>query len=68
MLIVFAATKGFLDKLDLESIGPFERLLLGNVAPGLLNTIKVEKAISEATSEALTTYIKAMLLERTNLL
>ena len=68
VLIVFAATKGFLDKLDLESIGPFERLLLGNVAPGLLNTIKVEKAISEATSEALTTYIKAMLLERTNLL
>jgi len=61
VLVVFAATKGFLDKLDLEHIGPFEGKLLQTVAPGLLNTIKVEKNITEATSAALTKTIETVL-------
>jgi proton translocating ATP synthase F1 alpha subunit len=61
VLVVFAATKGFLDKLDLEHIGPFEGKLLQTVAPALLQTIKVEKNITEATSAALTKTIETVL-------
>jgi len=56
VLIIFAATKGYLDKIKISAISDFEQGLLKEVDPGLLKTIKEEKVISDSTQQKLTAF------------
>jgi len=56
VVIIFAATKGYLDKIKTSAISDFEQGLLKEVDPGLLKTIKEEKAISDSTQQKLTAF------------
>jgi len=53
VLVIFAATKGYLDKIKVSDIGAYEEGLLKTVDAGLLSTIKTEKAISASTEASL---------------
>lgn len=54
VVVVFAATKGYLDKVKIADVGRFEVGLLEEVDKSLLATIKKEGQISPATEAALT--------------
>jgi proton translocating ATP synthase F1 alpha subunit len=53
VVVIFAATKGYLDKLEVTDIAQYEVELLKAVDSGLLTTIKTEKAVSDSTQAAL---------------
>ena len=53
VVVIYAATKGYLDKLALNQISAFEEGLLKEVSPALLETIKKEGSISESTDAKL---------------
>ena len=53
VVVIYAATKGYLDKLALNQISAFEEGLLKEVSPALLETIKKEGNISESTDAKL---------------
>ncbi len=58
---VFAGTQGYLDKLPLNAVGRFEKKLLDEVrikAPGILETIRTEKAISDETRKKLASFLE----------
>jgi proton translocating ATP synthase F1 alpha subunit len=59
VLIVFAATKGYLDKVNIPDIGAFEVGLLKEVDLALLKTIEEEKALSETTQQKLASFCAA---------
>jgi len=59
VLIVFAATKGYLDKINIPDIGAFEAGLLKEVDLDLLKTIEEEKALSESTLQKLASFCAA---------
>jgi proton translocating ATP synthase F1 alpha subunit len=48
VVIVYAATKGYLDKMNVSDIIPFEKALLKMIDQNILDTIKTEKYISES--------------------
>lgn len=47
VVIVYAATKGYLDKMNVSDILAFEKALLKEIDPEILASIKQEKSISE---------------------
>jgi F0F1-type ATP synthase alpha subunit len=47
VVIVYAATKGYLDKMNVSDIAKFEESLLKEISPEILKTIREEKSISE---------------------
>jgi len=53
VVVIFAATKGYLDKLKISEILPFEAGLLKEVDPKLFQIIKDEKVISKSTEASL---------------
>ena len=53
VVVIYAATKGYLDKVNIPDIGAFEEGLLQQVSPALLATIRDEKVISESTDAKL---------------
>jgi proton translocating ATP synthase F1 alpha subunit len=53
VVVIYAATKGYLDKIAIPNIGAFEVGLLKEVSPALLETIRTEKAISDSTDAKL---------------
>jgi proton translocating ATP synthase F1 alpha subunit len=53
VVVIFAATKGYLDKVKVSDILDFEAGLLKEVDSNLLKTIKTEKAISDKTEASL---------------
>ena len=57
VVVVFAATKGYLDKVKIADISAFEISLLREVDPAILSTIKDERAISPATQGKLTSFL-----------
>jgi proton translocating ATP synthase F1 alpha subunit len=57
VVVVFAATKGYLDKVKISDISAFEISLLREVDPAILSTIKDEKAISPATQGKLSSFL-----------
>ena len=57
VVVIFAATKGYLDKIKVSDISAFEAGLLKEVDTKLLETIKQEKAISPALQKELTTFL-----------
>ena len=47
VIIVYAATKGYLDKLNVSDIAAYETALQQEIDPALLNTIRDQKQISD---------------------
>jgi proton translocating ATP synthase F1 alpha subunit len=47
VVVVYAATKGYLDKMNVSDIAKFEEALLKEIDPNILKTIREEKKISE---------------------
>ena len=68
VVVIYAATKGYLDKVAITDIGAFEEGLLKEVSPALLETIKKEASISESTDaklkELCTGYTEGFLASR----
>ena len=61
VLIIFAATNGYLDDLPVELCRKFEDELyrfVDNAHPGVLNQIREKKAIDDATKAELTKVMK----------
>ena len=56
VVVVYAATKGFLDKLNVSEIGKFEEKLLKEIEPQILNDIKEKKVISDELNQKLKTF------------
>jgi F-type H+-transporting ATPase subunit alpha len=66
VVVIFAGTQGYLDKLKVSEVGPFERGLLNymrNDGKAVLEAIRTEKALSDAIKadlkKALDTYAKS---------
>jgi proton translocating ATP synthase F1 alpha subunit len=57
VLVIFAATKGYLDKIAISDILPFEAALLKEVDPNLLNVIRDERVISPTTQAKLVQFM-----------
>jgi len=49
VVVIYAATKGYLDSLKISQIASYEEGLLKSVDPALLQTIKTEGVLSEQT-------------------
>ncbi len=57
---IFAGTRGFLDRVGVEDVGRFESMMLGELRarrPELLDAIRSEREISEATEKGLTEFL-----------
>jgi proton translocating ATP synthase F1 alpha subunit len=57
VVLLYAATKGYLDKLEIKDIASFQENLIKNVDPSILEVIKNEKVISEATDKKLAEFL-----------
>ncbi len=57
VVVIFAATKGYLDKISIQDILPFEAALLKEIDPTLFTTIRDEKVISPATQAKLVQFM-----------
>jgi proton translocating ATP synthase F1 alpha subunit len=57
VVVIFAATKGYLDKIQVSDILSYEASLLKAVDPSLFTVIRDEKAISPATQTKLTQFL-----------
>nr|YP_008802577.1 ATP synthase F1 subunit alpha [Monomastix sp. OKE-1]AGZ90230.1 ATP synthase F1 subunit alpha [Monomastix sp. OKE-1] len=57
VVVIFAATKGYLDKLNIAEILPFETALLKEIDPSIFTTIRDEKVLSPATSTKLSQFL-----------
>lgn len=57
VVVIFAATKGYLDKIQVADILSFETALLKEVSPAILSAIKDEKVISPAIQTQLTQFL-----------
>jgi len=53
IVVVYGATRGYLDKLEISQIASFEKAVLSEISPSLLSVISKEKAISESTDAEL---------------
>ena len=56
MVIVYAATKGYLDKLTLADILPFQHALLQEIDSDILSEISQKKVISDELDKKLKTF------------
>jgi len=56
VVVIYAATKGFLDKVAIPDIGAYEEGLLAAVDSGLVDTIAKEGSISDATDAKLKSF------------
>jgi proton translocating ATP synthase F1 alpha subunit len=57
VVVIFSATKGYLDKIEVKDILAFESALLKEVSPAILSSIKDEKTLSPATQAQLTQFL-----------
>jgi len=60
--VIFAGVKGYLDKIAVGAVGRFEAGLLDHIRSNhqaILDTIREEKALSDATSDKLAKAIEA---------
>ena len=60
--VIFAGVKGYLDKISVGDVGRFEASLLDHLRSNnrtILDTIRDEKALSDATSNSLAEAIEA---------
>ena len=57
VVLLFAATKGYLDKLSISEISNYQIDLFKNIDTSILETIKKEKVISDATNKKLAEFL-----------
>jgi F-type H+/Na+-transporting ATPase subunit alpha len=60
VVVIFAGTRGYLDRVDVSQVGRFEQLMLTDLRgthPELLDAIRDEGAISENTEKALARFL-----------
>jgi proton translocating ATP synthase F1 alpha subunit len=57
VVVIFAATKGYLDKIQINDILSFEAILLKDIDPNIFNIIRDEKVISPTTQEKLVKFM-----------
>jgi F-type H+-transporting ATPase subunit alpha len=60
VVVIFAGTKGYLDKIAVRDVGRFESSMLGAMrerAPDILASIRTEKALSDALTAKLKTFL-----------
>jgi proton translocating ATP synthase F1 alpha subunit len=57
VVLLFAATKGYLDKLSISEISNYQIDLFKNIDTSILETIKKEKVISDATNQKLAEFL-----------
>ena len=60
VVVIFAGTKGYLDKVAVRDVGRFESSMLGAMrerAPDILASIRTEKALSDALTAKLKTFL-----------
>jgi proton translocating ATP synthase F1 alpha subunit len=57
VVILYAATKGFLDKLAVSEIESFQIALLKDIDPAILDAIRTEKTISATTDQKLAEFL-----------
>nr|YP_009310469.1 ATP synthase F1 subunit alpha [Pyramimonas parkeae]AOT98927.1 ATP synthase F1 subunit alpha [Pyramimonas parkeae] len=57
ILVVFAATRGYLDKISIPEIGTYEKNLLASIESELVKTIRQEGQISKATEAKLVAFL-----------
>jgi F-type H+-transporting ATPase subunit alpha len=60
VVVVYAATKGFLDKVELSSVARFEELLLSEVSTSLLEELAREKSITAGIDDQLQKLCKSV--------
>jgi proton translocating ATP synthase F1 alpha subunit len=58
VLVIYAGTKGYLDKLEISDIAAYEEGLVKNADAGLLSRIHKEKALSDELMGAVDSYVK----------
>ena len=58
VVVVFAATKGYLEKIQIADILSFEAQLLREIDPSIFTTIRDEKVISPATQTKLVQFME----------
>ena len=63
VVIVYAATKGYLDKIPVDKISDFEQVVLHKIDPEILKTIREEKVISDTLSQQLNSFFDQLLAE-----
>ena len=47
VVVLYAATKGYLDKMNISSISQFEQTVLREIDPAILSTIREQRALSD---------------------
>jgi len=57
VVVIFAATKGYLDKIKVSDVLAFESALLKEVDPSIFTTIRDEKVVSKATETKLAAFL-----------
>ena len=57
VVILYAATKGYLDKLSISEISNYQIQLLKDIDNSILETINKEKVIYEATDQKLAEFL-----------
>ena len=53
VVIIYAATKGYLDKMNVSDILPFQEAILKEISPEILKTIKEQQVINEELDKKL---------------
>ena len=53
VVVVYAATKGYLDKMNVSDIESFEQKLLKEIDPEILKTISEQRTISDSLNQKL---------------
>ena len=61
VVIVYAATKGYLDKIPVNKISAFEQVALHKIDPKILETIRQQKVISDPLSRELNTFLDRLI-------
>lgn len=56
IVVLYAATKGYLDKMNVSAIAQFEQTLLREIDTNILTTIREQKVISEELNTKLKTF------------
>ena len=56
VVVVYAATKGYLDKMSVSNILPFQAALLKEIDPEILSEISKQKSISDSLNQKLKTF------------
>lgn len=60
VVVVYAATKGYLDGLNISEIGAFEKKVLQEISPEIVSTIAQEKVLSDSISQKLKTFFEGL--------